>query len=77
MTDTAVRAAKSAAPRGWARVRDLGAVALPTVSRRSGPRHPLVATAIAVPIAALLAVAFGGWHAVVVQASSVAGMLGR
>jgi hypothetical protein len=32
---------------------------------------------MAVPVALLLAVACGGWHAVVVQASSVAGVLGR
>jgi hypothetical protein len=43
----------------------------------SDTRHPLVAAAMAVPLAVLLAVAFGGWDAVVVQASSLAGMLGR
>lgn len=48
-------------------------------SRRpsSGHRHPLVATAMVLPLAALLVVAFGGWDAVVTQASSVGVMLGR
>lgn len=46
-------------------------------SRPGGTRHPLVAVAMAVPAAVLLAVAFGGWEAVVTQASSVAGMIGR
>ncbi|GHF52037.1 MULTISPECIES: hypothetical protein [Streptomyces] len=45
--------------------------------RPSPTRHPLVATVMVLPLAAFLAVAFGGWHAVVTQASSVAGMLGR
>ncbi|MDI3386798.1 hypothetical protein QIS99_11390 [Streptomyces sp. B-S-A8] len=45
--------------------------------RRSGTRHPLVAAAMVLPLAALLVVAFGGWEAVVVQASSVGAMLGR
>lgn len=40
-------------------------------------RHPLVALAMVLPVAAVLAVAFGGWDTVVTQASSVAGMLGR
>ncbi|MER6118287.1 hypothetical protein E6R60_17450 [Streptomyces sp. A0642] len=43
----------------------------------SGTRHPLVATAMVLPLAALLAVVFGGWEAVVTQASSVGVMLGR
>lgn len=52
--------------------------ALPTVSpRASGQRHPLVATAMVLPVALLLAVVFGGVDAVVTQASSVTGMLGR
>ncbi|MCX4651225.1 hypothetical protein OG249_04825 [Streptomyces microflavus] len=46
-------------------------------TRPSGTRHPLVATAMVLPLAALLAVVFGGWDAVVTQASSVAVMLGR
>ncbi|MFF8954831.1 hypothetical protein [Streptomyces sp. NPDC014894] len=45
--------------------------------RRSGQRHPLVATAMVLPLAALLVVVFGGWEAVVTQASSVGVMLGR
>ncbi|MEV8333952.1 hypothetical protein [Streptomyces niveus] len=45
--------------------------------RNSGPRHPLVATAMVLPLAALLVVVFGGWEAVVTQASSVGVMLGR
>ncbi|MEW1659867.1 MULTISPECIES: hypothetical protein [unclassified Streptomyces] len=46
-------------------------------ARPSGTRHPLVAVAMVVPLAVLLAVVFGGWEAVVTQASSVVGMLGR
>ncbi|MGW7053717.1 hypothetical protein [Streptomyces sp. NPDC054887] len=45
--------------------------------RPSGTRHPLVATAMVLPLAALLVVLFGGWEAVVTQASSVGVMLGR
>ncbi|MFB8028009.1 hypothetical protein ACFQ6U_25595 [Streptomyces sp. NPDC056465] len=45
--------------------------------RPSGTRHPLVATAMVLPLAALLVVVFGGWDAVVTQASSVGVMLGR
>ncbi|MEU9603852.1 hypothetical protein [Streptomyces sp. NPDC048057] len=45
--------------------------------RRPGQRHPLVATAMALPLAALLLYVFGGWEAVVTQASSVGVMLGR
>ncbi|MEU5402940.1 hypothetical protein ABZ348_27015 [Streptomyces sp. NPDC005963] len=45
--------------------------------RPSGQRHPLVATAMVLPLAALLVVVFGGWEAVVTQASSVGVMLGR
>ncbi|WP_172639079.1 hypothetical protein [Streptomyces tailanensis] len=44
---------------------------------RTGRRHPLVATAMVLPLAALLVYAFGGWEAVVTQASSVGVMLGR
>ncbi|RDG38532.1 hypothetical protein [Streptomyces corynorhini] len=44
---------------------------------RPGTRHPLVATAMVLPLAALLVVVFGGWEAVVTQASSVGVMLGR
>ncbi|MER5771225.1 hypothetical protein [Streptomyces sp. NPDC001985] len=46
-------------------------------ARRSGQRHPLVATAMVLPLATLLVVVFGGWEAVVTQASSVGVMLGR
>ncbi|MGR8011596.1 hypothetical protein [Streptomyces hypolithicus] len=46
-------------------------------SRPSGTRHPLVATAMVLPLAALLVVLFGGWEAVVTQASSVGVMFGR
>ncbi|MGW1158286.1 hypothetical protein ACWD5Q_09060 [Streptomyces sp. NPDC002513] len=46
-------------------------------TRRPGRRHPLVATAMVLPLAALLVYAFGGWEAVVTQASSVGVMLGR
>ncbi|MGW4311931.1 hypothetical protein [[Kitasatospora] papulosa] len=46
-------------------------------ARPSGTRHPLVATAMVLPLAALLVVLFGGWDAVVTQASSVGVMLGR
>jgi hypothetical protein len=46
--------------------------------RRPGERrHPLVALAMVLPAAVLLAVLFGGVDAVVAQASSVAGLLGR
>lgn len=45
--------------------------------RTSGTRHPLVATAMVLPLAALLVVVFGGWEAVVAQASSVGVMLER
>ncbi|MEV6652170.1 hypothetical protein [Streptomyces sp. NPDC051219] len=45
--------------------------------RRSGTRHPLVAAAMVLPLATLLVVVFGGWEAVVTQASSVGVMLGR
>ncbi|GAA4666040.1 hypothetical protein [Streptomyces buecherae] len=52
---------------------------LPTAlgTRRPGTRHPLVAAAMVLPIAALLAVVFGGWEAVVTQTSSVVGILER
>jgi hypothetical protein len=43
----------------------------------SGTRHPLVAVAMVLPLAVLLVVVFGGWEAVITQASSVVGMLGR
>jgi len=48
-----------------------------TVRRPAATRHPLVAAAMVLPLAALLAYAFGGVDAVVTQASSVAGLMGR
>lgn len=66
-TDTASRAARLV--RG-SRIATLGL-------RSSGTRHPLVALAMVLPLAVLLAVGFGGWQAVVTQASSVAGLIGR
>ncbi|MGW0878680.1 hypothetical protein [Streptomyces sp. NPDC002671] len=44
---------------------------------RTGRRHPLVATLMALPLAALLLVVFDGWETVATQASSVGAMLGR
>jgi hypothetical protein len=44
---------------------------------RPATRHPLAAAAMVLPLAALLAYFFGGVEAVVTQASSVAGLLGR
>ncbi|MFI2434198.1 hypothetical protein [Streptomyces sp. NPDC018693] len=46
-------------------------------SRRQGRRHPLVATLMALPLAALLLLVFDGWETVATQASSVGEMLGR
>jgi hypothetical protein len=68
MADTVGRAAIGA--RGRRAVAAFGV-------RQSGTRHPLVAAAMVLPLAVLLAVTFGGWNAVVTQASSVAGMLGH
>ncbi|WP_306320580.1 MULTISPECIES: hypothetical protein [unclassified Streptomyces] len=51
--------------------------ALRTRPHRADRRHPLVATAMVLPLAALLVVVFGGWDAMVTQASSVGVMLGR
>ncbi|WP_217239670.1 hypothetical protein [Streptomyces sp. AC555_RSS877] len=45
--------------------------------RRTGRRHPLVATLMALPLAALLLLVFDGWETVAIQASSVGVMLGR
>lgn len=44
---------------------------------RTGRRHPLVATAMALPLAVLLLLVFDGWETVATQASSVGAMLGR
>ncbi|MGX1546025.1 hypothetical protein [Streptomyces adustus] len=48
-----------------------------TRPRRTGRRHPLVATLMALPLAALLLLVFDGWETVATQASSVGVMLGR
>ncbi|QMU74402.1 hypothetical protein GXW83_12110 [Streptacidiphilus sp. PB12-B1b] len=45
--------------------------------RIDGPRNPLVALAIALPVAALLAFAFGGWSQFETQATSVVQLMGR
>ncbi|MEU6385247.1 hypothetical protein ABZ847_17010 [Streptomyces bauhiniae] len=45
--------------------------------RRTGRRHPVVATLMALPLAALLLIVFDGWETVATQASSVGAMLGR
>ncbi|MFC7217802.1 hypothetical protein ACFQLX_06385 [Streptomyces polyrhachis] len=54
------------------------------VSRRPGAlgagsarrRHPVAAAAMVLPLAALLTALFGGWEAVALNASSVAGLMG-
>ncbi|WP_424214666.1 hypothetical protein ACN20G_22775 [Streptomyces sp. BI20] len=43
----------------------------------SGTRHPAVAAAMVLPLAALLLFLFGGFDQVAAQASSVGAMLGR
>ncbi|GGR79715.1 hypothetical protein GCM10010269_18740 [Streptomyces humidus] len=48
-----------------------------TRPRRTGRRHPAVATLMALPLAVLLLVVFDGWETVATQASSVGVMLGR
>ena len=48
-----------------------------TLRRRTGRRHPLVATRMALPLAAQLVFGFDGWETVATQASSVGVMLGR
>lgn len=77
MADTAVRTVFRT--RGRAVVDALPATAGggPEAGAETGRRHPLVAAAMVLPLAAVLTVVFGGWEAVVTQASSVAGMLGR
>ncbi|NLU75128.1 hypothetical protein HCC61_21060 [Streptomyces sp. HNM0575] len=69
MAHTAERGARGA------RVRLAALAAFGT--RGSERRHPLVAAAMVLPLAAVLAIASGAVHAVVAQASSVAGMLGH
>ncbi|MET9115568.1 hypothetical protein ABZX38_15355 [Streptomyces longwoodensis] len=59
-------------------LRDAGRTAHAGVRpRRQGRRHPLVATLMALPLAALLLLVFDGWETVATQASSVGVMLGR
>ncbi|MFF1835760.1 hypothetical protein ACFVXE_16365 [Streptomyces sp. NPDC058231] len=66
------------AARALIRTRGRGTRAASGSRSSSGTRrHPLVATAMVLPLAALLVVVFGGWEAVVTQASSVGVMLGR
>ncbi|MEV5988134.1 hypothetical protein AB0L85_24465 [Streptomyces sp. NPDC052051] len=65
------------APRTMVRTQGRRAYGAAFGTRRSGRRHPLVATAMVLPLATLLVYVFGGWDAVVTQASSVGVMLGR
>lgn len=65
--------AGSAARRARGRLAAIAAVG----TRDGGRRHPLVAAAMVLPLAIVLAIAFGAVEAVVAQASSVAGMLGH
>ncbi|MEW2166319.1 hypothetical protein AB0912_25480 [Streptomyces sp. NPDC007084] len=65
------------APRTALRTQGRRAYSAAFGTRRQGQRHPLVATAMVLPLAALLVVVFGGWDAVVTQASSVGVMLRR
>ncbi|MEZ0089781.1 hypothetical protein [Streptacidiphilus sp. EB129] len=48
-----------------------------SAERHQGSRNPLVALAIALPVAALLAFAFGGWSQFEVQATSVVHLMSR
>ncbi|MFJ5262818.1 hypothetical protein ACIQAC_20370 [Streptomyces sp. NPDC088387] len=65
------------APRTMIREQGRRAHAAAFRPRRTGRRHPLVATAMALPLAVLLLVVFDGWETVATQASSVGVMLGR
>ncbi|GAA2261129.1 hypothetical protein GCM10010145_30960 [Streptomyces ruber] len=65
------------APRTAVRARGREAHGVSSPTGRTGRRHPLVATAMVLPLAALLLYAFGGFEAVVTHASSVGVMLGR
>lgn len=65
------------APRALIRTQGRRAYGAAFGTGRPGRRHPLVATAMVLPLAALLVYALGGWEAVVTQASSVGVMLGR
>ncbi|MFE0426921.1 hypothetical protein, partial [Streptomyces sp. NPDC058953] len=72
------RRASGAAPRPPLRPRSGRPAPASAWGRRRAPRrHPLVATAMVLPLAALLLYVIGGWEAVVTQASSVGVMLGR
>ncbi|WP_370099006.1 hypothetical protein [Streptacidiphilus sp. MAP12-20] len=42
-----------------------------------GTRNPFVALAIALPVAALLAYAFGGWHQFAMQANTMVQLMGH
>ncbi|MBH5337911.1 hypothetical protein IHE55_25255 [Streptomyces pactum] len=77
MADTAVRTVLRTRGRAVVGVPPAGAGSTTGAGEQTGRRHPLVAAAMVLPLAAVLAVVFGGWEAVVTQASSVAGMLGR
>ncbi|CAL9382816.1 hypothetical protein ACH4LN_11680 [Streptomyces albus] len=68
MADTAGRST----PRGKGKLAALAALG----TRPGGQRHPLVAVAMVLPLAALLGLVSGWGRTVLVQASSVAGMLG-
>ncbi|MCZ9342646.1 hypothetical protein NGM37_33300 [Streptomyces sp. TRM76130] len=65
------------ASRTLVRTLERGAYAAPFRTRRQGRRHPMVATLMALPLAALLLLVFDGWETVATQASSVGVMLGR
>ncbi|WP_320773671.1 hypothetical protein [Streptomyces sp. CRN 30] len=65
------------APRTAVRSRRHEAHGAASPTGRAGRRHPLVATAMVLPLAALLLYAFGGFEAVATHASSVGVMLGR
>ncbi|KAB1150686.1 hypothetical protein F7R91_01485 [Streptomyces luteolifulvus] len=65
------------APRTLIRTQERKVYAPALRPRRQGRRHPLVATLMALPLAALLLLVFDGWETVATQASSVGVMLGR
>jgi hypothetical protein len=65
------------APRTELRKRERVVYAAQLPPRRQGRRHPLVATLMALPLAALLLLVFDGWETVATQASSVGVVLGR
>ncbi|MGP4012876.1 hypothetical protein [Streptomyces sp. 4N124] len=65
------------APRTMIRTQGRKAYSAAFHPRRQGRRHPLVATAMALPLAVLLLLVFDGWETVATQASSVGVMLGR